>query len=53
MSDQVSVRLTPELRRELERVAELERRTISNLVRNVLEDFAGVRKDTGGERRAA
>jgi predicted transcriptional regulator len=38
--DQVSARLDPEVLEVVQRIAEAERRPISNLVRNVLEDWA-------------
>ena len=42
MSDKslrVSVRVDPEVLRQLEETAQLERRTISNLARNILSDW--------------
>jgi predicted transcriptional regulator len=48
---QVSVRIGPELADEIERAAEAERRTKSNLVRNVLADWAAARQSE--QRRAS
>jgi len=41
--DQVSARLDPEILEVVEQVAEAERRPVSSLVRNVLEDWARAR----------
>lgn len=43
--DQVSARLDPEVRKIVERVAAVERRPISAVVRNVIEDWAKVHND--------
>jgi predicted DNA-binding protein len=39
ITERASLRLPPELLEQLERVAERERRPLSNLLRNVLTDF--------------
>jgi uncharacterized protein (DUF1778 family) len=50
--DRVAARVDPEVLRIVERVAEAERRPVSNLVRNILTDWA--RAQAGGvEKRAA
>jgi metal-responsive CopG/Arc/MetJ family transcriptional regulator len=41
---QISVRVDDELLNEVERAAQEERRTVSNLVRNVLADWASERR---------
>jgi hypothetical protein len=50
---QVSVRLDPDLAAKVARAAELERRTISNLVRNVLADWAAARAGPDQSRQQA
>jgi uncharacterized protein (DUF1778 family) len=46
--DQVSARVDPEVLELVERVAQFERRPVSNLVRNILTDWAArVTADTG------
>ena len=42
--EQISVRLDDEILTAVERAAEEERRTVSNLVRNVLADWANDRR---------
>lgn len=42
-SEQISVRVEPDVLNEVERAAAEERRTVSNLVRNVLADWAQAR----------
>jgi uncharacterized protein (DUF1778 family) len=42
--DKVSARVDPEVRELVERVAEAERRPVSNLVRNILADWAAARQ---------
>jgi len=49
--DQVTARVDHEVLEVVERVAEAERRPISNLVRNTLTDWAALRSTT--EERAA
>jgi predicted transcriptional regulator len=44
-TDQLSIRLEPELRQRLERVAEADRRPLAALARNVLADFVDGRSD--------
>ena len=54
MTKQLSVRLDPELRGELERAAAAERRPIGNLVRCILADWQAQRVGReGDDRRAA
>jgi predicted transcriptional regulator len=48
----VSARLDPEVRKVVERVAEVERRPISNLIRNIVSDWAAARRPDG-ERASA
>jgi hypothetical protein len=45
---QISVRLDPDLVATIERAAEQERRTVSNLVRNLIADWAAARAGGGG-----
>jgi hypothetical protein len=53
-SPQVSVRLDAELAATIEQAAARERRSVSNLVRNVLADWAAATRHGGGhEQRAA
>jgi hypothetical protein len=49
--DKVSARIDPDVFEEVERVAEVERRPLSSVVRNVLTDWA--RTQTAREGRAA
>jgi uncharacterized protein (DUF1778 family) len=49
--DVISARIGPEVRDVVERVAEAERRPVSNLVRNILSDWAA--RQLAGEQRAA
>jgi predicted transcriptional regulator len=42
--DQISPRLDPEVLEVVQRVAEVERRPVSNLVRNIVEDWAKARE---------
>lgn len=44
MTNQVSFRIDDELRREIERAAAQERRPVSNLLRNVVADWAAARR---------
>jgi predicted transcriptional regulator len=53
VSTQVSVRLNTELRTAVERAAEEERRTVSNLVRNVLADWAKGRETQADRKEMA
>jgi predicted transcriptional regulator len=41
--DQISARLDPEVLEVVQHVAEVERRPVSNLVRNIVEDWAKAR----------
>jgi hypothetical protein len=41
--DQISARLDPEVLEVVQHVAEAERRPVSNLVRNIVEDWAKAR----------
>jgi uncharacterized protein (DUF1778 family) len=50
---QISVRLDPDLVATIERAAVQERRTISNLVRNVIADWAAARAGGDQSRQAA
>jgi predicted transcriptional regulator len=45
-----SVRIEPELRAQLERAAEADRRPVTQLIRNVLHDFVATHQKNG-ERR--
>jgi hypothetical protein len=47
--DQITARIDPEVLAVVERVAETERRPVSNLVRNILEDWAGARRRQAAE----
>jgi hypothetical protein len=52
MSDQICCRTDPKVRTVIERVAKQERRTVSNVVRNILEDWAtAVERKRPGARR--
>jgi predicted transcriptional regulator len=46
--DQVSARLDPDVRKTIERVAEIERRPISSVIRNVLTDWVKAHKNQQG-----
>jgi hypothetical protein len=46
--DTVSARIDPEVLEVVERVAEAERRPVSNLVRNILSDWAAARQAQHG-----
>ena len=50
--DQVSARLDPEVLEVVQHVAEAERRPISNLVRNIVSDWAKARAIDHTERAA-
>jgi hypothetical protein len=50
--DQVSARLDPEILEVVQHVAEAERRPISNLVRNIVSDWAKGRELVSKERAA-
>jgi predicted transcriptional regulator len=50
---QVSVRLDPDLAAKVARAAELERRTVSNLVRKLILDWDAARAAGGDQRHAA
>jgi predicted transcriptional regulator len=45
--DQISARLDPEVLEVVQHVAEAERRPVSNLVRNIVEDWAKARERQG------
>jgi hypothetical protein len=45
--EQVSARLDPEVRKVVEQVAEVERRPISNLIRNIVSDWPAARQHDG------
>jgi hypothetical protein len=47
LTKQISVRLEAEVLRSVEQAAEAERRTVSNLVRNVLINWASAREAQG------
>jgi uncharacterized protein (DUF1778 family) len=50
---QIATRVEPELFAAIERAAEQERRTVSNLVRNVISDWAAARAAGDQSRQAA